>query len=182
MSKIWTICLCASLALLVGCSSGGKKVSRIDSNSVTDLSGAWNDTDSRLVADEMITDCLNRPWYQTMLQQKNGQVPTVVIGKVRNKSHEHINVETFIKDIERALINSGKADFVANAEERTELRDELASQAGNATPARSTPSWTRKVANRSSTTRSTWNSPTSRATRRSGSATRKSRSTSPSPA
>ena len=81
----------------------------------------------------MITDCLNRPWYQTMLQQKNGQVPTVVIGKVRNKSHEHINVETFIKDIERALINSGKADFVANAEERTELRDELASQAGNAT-------------------------------------------------
>ena len=133
MSKIWTLCLCASLAFLVGCSSGGKKVSRIDSNSVTDLSGAWNDTDSRLVADEMITDCLNRPWYQTMLQQKNGQVPTVVIGKVRNKSHEHINVETFIKDIERALINSGKADFVANAEERTELRDELASQAGNAT-------------------------------------------------
>ena len=133
MSKIWTICLCASLALLVGCSSGGKKVSRIDSNSVTDLSGAWNDTDSRLVADEMITDCLNRPWYQAMIQQKNGQVPTVVIGQVRNKSHEHINVETFIKDIERALINSGKADFVANAEERSELRNELASQAGNAT-------------------------------------------------
>lgn len=131
MSKIWTICLCLSLALLAGCS--GKKVTRIDANSVTDLSGAWNDTDSRLVAEEMINDCLNRPWYQTMLQQKNGQVPTVVIGQVRNKSHEHINVETFIKDIERALINSGKADFVANAEERTELRNELASQAGNAT-------------------------------------------------
>ena len=131
MSKIWTICLCLALAFLAGCS--GKKVTRIDANSVTDLSGAWNDTDSRLVAEEMINDCLNRPWYQTMLQQKGGQVPTVVIGQVRNKSHEHINVETFIKDIERALINSGKADFVANAEERTELRNELASQAGNAT-------------------------------------------------
>lgn len=131
MSKIWTLCLCISLALLVGC--GGKKVTRIDANSVTDLSGAWNDTDSRLVADEMINDCLNRPWYQNMVQQKGGAVPTVVIGKVRNKSHEHINVETFIKDMERALINSGKADFVANAEERTELRNELASQAGNAT-------------------------------------------------
>ena len=133
MSKIWTICLCASLAFLVGCSSGGKKVSRIDSNSVTDLSGAWNDTDSRLVADEMITDCLNRPWYQAMIQQKNGQVPTVVIGQVRNKSHEHIRVETFIKDIERALINSGKAEFVANSNERADLRDELADQQGNVT-------------------------------------------------
>ena len=132
MSKILTLCLCASLAALMGC-SGGKKVTRIDENSVTDLSGAWNDTDSRLVADEMITDCLNRPWYQTMIQQKNGIVPTVVIGKIRNKSHEHINVETFVKDMERALINSGKADFVANAEERAELRNELASQAGNAT-------------------------------------------------
>ena len=95
MSKIWTLSLCACLAFLIGCSSGGTKVSRIDSNSVTDLSGAWNDTDSRLVADEMIMDCLNRPWYQNMIQQKNGQLPTVVIGKVRNKSHEHINVETF---------------------------------------------------------------------------------------
>ena len=66
MSKIWIIGLCASLMVLVGC--GGKKVTRIDENSVTDLSGAWNDTDSRLVADEMITDCLNRPWYQTMIQ------------------------------------------------------------------------------------------------------------------
>ena len=97
MSKILTLCLCASLAALMGC-SGGKKVTRIDENSVTDLSGAWNDTDSRLVADEMITDCLNRPWYQTMIQQKNGIVPTVVIGKIRNKSHEHINVETFVKE------------------------------------------------------------------------------------
>ena len=132
MSKIWTICLCLSLAFLVGCSSGGKKVSRIDSNSVTDLSGAWNDTDSRLVAEEMINDCLGRPWYNDFAAQK-GSVPTIVIGKVRNKSHEHIRVETFIKDIERALINSGKADFVANAEERSELRNELASQAGNAT-------------------------------------------------
>ncbi len=67
-----------------------------------------------------------------MYQQK-GANPTVVIGKVRNKSHEHINIETFIKDMERALINSGTVDFVANAAMRDELRDEIASQAGNAT-------------------------------------------------
>lgn len=133
MSKLFKVCLFAGLAFLVGCSSGGKKVTRIDSNSVTDLSGAWNDTDSRLVSEEMINDCLGRPWYDNMIQNKGGAVPTVVIGKIANKSHEHISIETFVKDMERALINSGRVDFVANAQERAELRNELASQAGNAT-------------------------------------------------
>lgn len=133
MSKFLKICLFFSLACLVSCSSGGKKVTRIDANSVTDLSGSWNDTDSRLVSEEMINDCLSRPWYDNMIQTKGGSIPTVVIGKVSNKSHEHISIETFIKDMERALINSGRVEFVANAKERAELRAELASQAGNAT-------------------------------------------------
>ena len=133
MSKIWLFALCVSLALFTGCASdGGKKVSRLDANSVTDLSGSWNDTDSRLVADEMINDCLGRPWYSQFAAQK-GSVPTIVIGKVRNKSHEHLRVEAFIKDIERALINSGKAEFVANSNEREDLRNELADQQGNTT-------------------------------------------------
>lgn len=61
-----------------------------------------------------------RPIYWLFASPKAAaaRFPTVVIGSVRNKSHEHINVETFIKDMERALINSGKVDFVANAEER----------------------------------------------------------------
>ena len=132
MSKIWILALSACIALLTACSGGGKTVARLDANSVTDLSGSWNDTDSRLVADEMITDCLGRAWYNQYAEQK-GAIPTIVIGKVRNKSHEHIRVETFIKDIERALINSGKAEFVANKNERDDLRDELADQQGNVT-------------------------------------------------
>ncbi|MCK9182876.1 MAG: penicillin-binding protein activator LpoB [Fibrobacteraceae bacterium] len=134
MSRILnTLIICVATVALIGCASNNKKVTRIESDSVIDLSGKWNDTDSRLVADEMIQDCIARPWYDKILQAKNGTLPTVVIGDVRNKSHEHINVETFIKDMERALINSGKVDFVANAEERGELRAELASQSGNAT-------------------------------------------------
>ena len=133
MSKIWIFAICAGLAIFSGCASdGGKKVTRLDTNAVTDLSGSWNDTDSRLVAEEMVNDCLSRPWYNDFASQK-GSVPTIVIGKVRNKSHEHIRVETFIKDIERALINSSKAEFVANSNERADLRDELADQQGNTT-------------------------------------------------
>ena len=37
---------------LTGCSSG-TKVTRIESSVATDLSGRWNDTDSRLVAEAM---------------------------------------------------------------------------------------------------------------------------------
>ncbi|MCF0224474.1 MAG: penicillin-binding protein activator LpoB [Fibrobacter sp.] len=118
----------ASVALLSSCA----KVERIDADSTTDLSGKWNDTDSRLVADEMINDCMNRPWLNKMSGEL-GRNPTVIVGSVRNKSHEHISVETFTKDMERALINSGVVDFVANASQRSELRAEVEQQQGNAT-------------------------------------------------
>ena len=43
-------------------SCAGPKVSRVGTDTVTDLSGRWNDTDSRLVAEEMVKDALSRPW------------------------------------------------------------------------------------------------------------------------
>ncbi|MDR3000144.1 MAG: penicillin-binding protein activator LpoB [Fibromonadaceae bacterium] len=124
-----SIFLIAAFAF-TGC---GKSVKRVASDSTIDLSGNWNDTDSRLVAEEMLNDCLTKPWYQNVVNAKNGQVPVVVIGRVRNLSTEHINTSTFINDIQRVLINSGKVDFVANAEERQQLRGEIDSQTSNAT-------------------------------------------------
>lgn len=119
--------LALATLMLAGC--GGTKVSRVTHDSVIDLSGRWNDTDSRLVAEEMLRDCLNASWYNTYTAQ--GQIPTVIVGEVRNRSHEHIDAETFIKDMERTLINSGKVEFVANKTEREQLRDEKADQATN---------------------------------------------------
>lgn len=133
MRKIFALLALGMSLCFVACSSGGgKSVSRIDANSTTDLSGKWNDTDSRLVADEMITSCLSSGKVAKEIAAL-GKTPTVVIGKVKNKSHEHISVETFTKDMERALINSGEVDFVANAKERDELRQEVMDQRGNAT-------------------------------------------------
>lgn len=124
----------AALALatmVAGCS--GTKVTRVAANSTIDLSGKWNDADSRLVAEEMLKDCLDKPWYQQWAGKP--KLPTVIVGELRNMSHEHINMETFVKDLERVLVNSGKVEFVANAQQRKTLRDEVASQAGNATEA-----------------------------------------------
>lgn len=117
----------AGLALLAfaavsGCST---TVERLDLSEAKDLSGAWNDTDSRLVSEEMIRDSLSRAW----LQEWSGKSkPAVIVGEVRNLSHEHINVNTFTLDVERALINSGKVDFVATKTERKGIREERKDQ------------------------------------------------------
>ena len=104
-----------------------KKVERIAVEEVVDLSGRWNDTDSRFVAEEMVKDVLVRPWVENF-ERKARKKPTVIVGTVVNRSHEHINVQTFIKDLERELINSGRVQFVASKTERGEIRDERSEQ------------------------------------------------------
>jgi hypothetical protein len=59
-------------------------------------------------------------------------MPSVIVGHVRNRSHEHINVQTFIKNLERALINSGQVQFVASSEERGQIRNERIDMAEHA--------------------------------------------------
>ncbi len=111
-----------------------QEVTRVSTNEVTDLSGNWNDTDSRLVSREMVEDVLSQRWLPRFLDSE-GRVPTVIVGRVRNLSHEHINTRTFVADIERALINSGEVDFVASSEERGQIRSERKDQDLNATAA-----------------------------------------------
>ena len=114
--------------LLGACSTS---VERIDSAEVRDLSGAWNDTDSRLVSEEMIADVMARPWIDN--HERNARkVPVVIVGEVRNLSHEHINTVTFVADLERALINSGRVEMVASSKERGDVRAERKDQDLNA--------------------------------------------------
>ena len=100
------------------------KVSRVNTNEVIDLSGRWNDTDSQLVSAEMIDDLLGARWLPVYESQHNNKRPVVVVGTVTNKSHEHINSETFIKDIEKAIIKNGSVRLVQAGEKRQELRTE----------------------------------------------------------
>jgi PBP1b-binding outer membrane lipoprotein LpoB len=97
MRKLFLSVFC--LLLIISC-GGGRTVKRIDTSEVTDLSGRWNDTDSRLVAESMISDMLSRPWLIDFEQDKLKK-PVVIVGTIRNESTEHINVNVFIKDIER---------------------------------------------------------------------------------
>ncbi|MBI9072179.1 MAG: penicillin-binding protein activator LpoB [Melioribacteraceae bacterium] len=114
------------LIFLVSC-GGGRQVTRIDKNETIDLSGKWNDTDARLVAEEMISDVLKRPWIDEFLKER-GKKPVVIVGSVRNKSSEHIEVDMFTKEMEKELLNSGRVSFVATKDEREQVRDERADQ------------------------------------------------------
>lgn len=124
MRRLLLLTFC--LLLVISC-GGGRTVKRISTDEVTDLSGRWNDTDSKLVAEKMISDMLSRPWLTDFTEEK-GRKPVVIVGTIRNMSTEHINVDVFIKDIERELINSGQVKFVASREEREEIREERLDQ------------------------------------------------------
>lgn len=100
-----------------------RQVQRIDPNQVVDISGRWNDTDSKLVADEMIKDVLDRPW-RTNFERGKGKRPTVIVGSIKNKTSEHIDATAFIKNMERSFINSGTVSVVQSGDARNEARDE----------------------------------------------------------
>jgi hypothetical protein len=116
-----------AVALLAGCAQE-TKVTRVDTGVVTDLSGRWNDTDSRMVAESMVKEALEFPWLNSFYSSKRRQ-PVVVVGTIQNSSHEHINVNTFVSDLERELTNSQKVTFVAGKGDREELRTERKEQA-----------------------------------------------------
>ncbi|MCP3940151.1 MAG: penicillin-binding protein activator LpoB [Desulfobacteraceae bacterium] len=127
------IILAVMIMLMTGCAS--TSVERVAVDKTIDLSGRWNDTDSRLVSQEMIKDVMNRGWIRTHRQKNNGENPSVIVGTIRNRSDEHINTQTFVKDLERALVNSGEVDLVADSRQRREVRAERRDQASHASEA-----------------------------------------------
>ena len=110
-----------------------RQVTRLSPDQQVDLSGRWNDADSKLVANEMIKDVINRNWIGDFRQAQDKK-PVVIVGFVRNKSAEHIEPDVFIKDIEREFINTGLVRVVSNQEFREKLREERAEQGDFASP------------------------------------------------
>lgn len=114
---------------LAGCS---QRVVRIAPEQAIDLSGRWNDVDSRLVADALIQQSFaasgGQGWATRFMQQHGGESPTVIVGTIRNRSMEHVPVGTFVRDLERAYVNSGVVQVVAGKGEREEIRDERVDQ------------------------------------------------------
>lgn len=120
------------LLLLLSCQP--RSVARIDPNTTVDLSGRWNDSDSRAVADKMIHDLLNSDQfkaYSTAL----GHKPVIIVGEIMNRTSEHIDSEGFIKRLEVDIYQSGIADMVESDALRDKIRKERLEQQDFADPA-----------------------------------------------
>ena len=130
-SILATVLVLGTVVFVNGCGKN-VEVARVDSGKEIALTDKWNDEDSRLVAEEMINDMLSYPWISQFNQRFPGKEPLLTVQRVRNKSHEHIAVDTFVNDVKRAVIRSGKAGFIATLEERQDTRAELADQDMNA--------------------------------------------------
>lgn len=132
LNRTAALTLIGSALLFSGCAT---KVERVDTNEEIALSDQWNAKDSELVANEMIGDMLSFPWASEF-EMDNDRKPTVIVQRISNKSHEHIAVDTFINDIKRAVVRSGKANFVAAGDARDQLREERRDQELNAKDAK----------------------------------------------
>lgn len=123
-----------SLSFLFGASSCQRSVTRISPDTQIDLSGRWNDADSRMVAEKMINDLFESERYKAYAKE-NGKKPVLVVGFIKNKTSEHIDASNYIKKFEMAIYNSNFADMVESEDFRDKLRQERAEQQDFADPA-----------------------------------------------
>ncbi|HLT73487.1 MAG TPA: penicillin-binding protein activator LpoB [Ohtaekwangia sp.] len=112
------------LIFLAGCSP---TVNRISPDTQVDLSGRWNDSDSRMVADQMIYDLVNSESYKAYARDL-GRKPVIIVGTIRNRTSEHIDASNYVKKLEVVIHNSGLAELVEGQEFRDQVRRERAEQ------------------------------------------------------
>jgi len=91
------------------------------------LSGRWNDTDSQLAAQALTQQVLSQNWIEDFKKDFNRK-PVVIVGLIYNKSSEHIESDTYIKDLEKSILNDGRVRLVQAGAKREDLRQERADQ------------------------------------------------------
>lgn len=123
---ILVLCV-AGIFTITSCS---RKITRVATDEQIDISGRWNDTDARLSAEALSAQVVMGDWIHEFRQQ-TGKKPTVIVGLVRNKSHEHIDAELFTIEVEKALVKHQVSKVVQGGEMRNELRAERADQQTN---------------------------------------------------
>ncbi|MFH1501877.1 MAG: penicillin-binding protein activator LpoB [Candidatus Eisenbacteria bacterium] len=128
-------CVVVALSLVAvvmasGCSK--TKVMNVDPTTEGYVSGRWNDSDARAVADEIVPQTLSAPWMYAYRGANGDTRPRIVVGDIENNTSEHINIDVIMNELERVLINSGAVRFVADPKVRAALMEEVEWQEGMA--------------------------------------------------
>lgn len=130
--KPFALALIPALALgalaLPGC--GGKTITRTEAGAAKDLSGKWNDVDTKNTASEIVSKAMKAPWPDNF-QAEHKRKPIIVIGKfpVRTNGDENINTSLITNALEEEFINSGKIRVLSDPEESRKILEDQAAYA-----------------------------------------------------
>lgn len=114
----------ACLLWSAGCGPTYREVKRVPADAVVDVDYGFNDTDARIVWQQMSDDANFRGWIDRWIQEHGGQRPIIIVGPIKNNTQEYINTNLFTRNFEREMLNSGKVRVVSARDDRGELRDE----------------------------------------------------------
>lgn len=133
MSKNLLIILCA-LCVAVLLPACGKSVTRVDPGTDIDLSGEWNDADSRRVSEKLAGTIVQAPWHSNH-RAKVAKSPVVRVGDVVVRTDgDLVNTQIFTDELRKALINTQAVDVVTSRDEAAQTRVEIAEGAVNSAP------------------------------------------------
>lgn len=104
MKKVWIFALLA-VAMLSGCQS----VQYGDATATETVNTEFGSTDLQMIAAKMVDDVLAFPPVVQITSQRR---PVAFVDRIKNKTTEHIDLESVTDTIESKLINSGKFRFV----------------------------------------------------------------------
>ena len=105
MKKVWLAAVLALATVMSGCAS----VQYGDATASETVTTGFGSTDLQMIAAKMVDDVLAFPPVVQITAQRR---PVMFVDRIKNKTTEHIDLESVTDTIESKLINSGKFRFV----------------------------------------------------------------------
>ncbi|MDF1628358.1 MAG: penicillin-binding protein activator LpoB [Alcanivoracaceae bacterium] len=105
MKKVWLAAVLALATVISGCAS----VEYGDATASETVTTGFGSTDLQMIASKMVDDVLAFPPVVQITAQRR---PVMFVDRIKNKTTEHIDLESVTDTIESKLINSGKFRFV----------------------------------------------------------------------
>ena len=128
MLKLALVPALALGALAIG--GCGTEVTRLSSDTVVDLSGRWNDTDTSKIVKDIVKQATEAEWATKFSEKHNNRNPIIVIGKfIPRVPGEEINGSLITDKLVEAFVNSNKIDVLGDAEETRKILEDQATGA-----------------------------------------------------
>lgn len=93
----------------------------------SELTPYLNESDSRAVCKDIVWQIIQSPRI-SKFEERNGRAPVVTIGKIKDETGEFFDTQIIANSLKTAILNSGVLEFMANADVREAMRDEVISQ------------------------------------------------------